>query len=265
MGLELFGGDQMPSSYAHYQFGTQVLPTLPADIRFSVQRYRTLYDLGLQGPDFFFYYKLGKDTAVKQLAGKYHHRTGRDVFGTICRNLSHPTDGELAYLYGLLGHYCLDSLCHPLVNEIVGDDSLAHNALESEFERFLMERSGVRKPHSYNRGIHLKCSKDQAALISRFYPEARPAQIHEGLNTMSVVLALLTIHAGAKKVLELMGDPNPGLLMHKMPDPAYVQYNDALLEGFNRALVLYPELLQQLHSHMAFGGELGKEFENIFG
>ena len=148
----------MPSSYAHYRFGDQALPVLPADIRRPLQRYRTLYDLGLQGPDFFFYYKLGKDTAVRRLAGTYHRRTGKDVFGTICRNPEPFSDGELAYLYGLLGHYCLDSLCHPLVHEIVGDDSLAHNALESEFERFLMERSGVRKPHGYNRGIHLKCS-----------------------------------------------------------------------------------------------------------
>lgn len=255
----------MPSSYAHYQFGAQVLPVLPADIRLPVQRYRTLFDLGLQGPDFFFYYKLGKDTPVKQLARKYHHRSGRAVFGEICRNLGNPADGELAYLYGLLGHYCLDSLCHPLVHEIVGDDSLAHNALESEFERFLMERSGVRKPHSYNRGVHLKCGKAQAEVISRFYPEAGPAQIKEGLNTMSAVLGLLTIHTGAKAVLGLMGDPNPGLLMHKGPDPAYAQYNGVLLEGFNWALDRYPELLQQLRSHMTLGENFGQEFESIFG
>lgn len=255
----------MPSSYAHYQFGAQALPTLPADIRFPIQRCRTLYDLGLQGPDFFFYYKLGKDTPVKRLARKYHYQTGREVFSKICRDLGHPTDAELAYLYGLLGHYCLDARCHPMIHEVSGEDDLAHNAMESEFDRFLMERSGVKKPHRYNRGIHLKCGKDSANLIARFYPEAEPAQIRESMNTMALVLRLLTLHPAAKKVLQLMGGAYPGLLMHRAPDPAHGQRNEALLERFHRALGQYPVCLQQLHSHLAFGEPFGEEFDVIFG
>lgn len=42
----------MPASYAHYRFGKQVLPALPAEIRQNIQRFRRLYDMGLQGPDF---------------------------------------------------------------------------------------------------------------------------------------------------------------------------------------------------------------------
>lgn len=255
----------MPSAYAHYQFGDQSLPTLPADICRPIQRCRTLFDLGLQGPDFFFYFKLGKNTPEKKLARQYHFRSGREVFGKICRDLEHPTEEELAYLYGLLGHYCLDAVCHPLVYEAVGENSLAHNALESEFDRFLLERSGVKKPHGYNRGVHLRCTRKEAAVIGRFYPEARPEQIREGLNTMSVVLGLLTVHAGAKKVLQLMGDPNPGLLMHKTPDPDFRDWNAGMLEGFNRALAQYPELLQQLHSHMTLGEPFGEDFDRIFG
>lgn len=255
----------MPSSYAHYQFGAQALPTLPADIRFPSQRYRTLFDLGLQGPDFFFYYKLGKDTPVRKLARKYHYQTGNQVFSKICRDLEHPSDGELAYLYGLLGHYCLDSHCHPMIHEATGEDALAHNAMESEFDRFLMERGGIPKPHRYNRGIHLKCGRGCGPVIARFYPEAEPEQILESLNTMAAVLGLLTLHPAAKKVLKLMGGAHPGLLMHRSADPAYAALNGPLLERFNRALARYPEYLQQLHSHLAFGEPFGGEFDAIFG
>lgn len=255
----------MPSSYAHYQFGAQALPTLPADIRVSAQRYRTLYDLGLQGPDFFFYYKLGKDTPIKQLARRCHHRTGTDFFTKICHDLGRPTTSQLAYLYGLLGHYCLDSVCHPLINETAGESGLAHNALESEFERFLMERSGVKKTTGYNRGRHLRCSRDCAEVIALFYPEATSAQIREGMNTMSVVLSLLTIHSGAEKVLQMMGGANPGLLMRRSPDPDYARYNEEVLEKFHLALAAYPDYLQQLHSYMAYGEPFGEEFEAIFG
>ena len=255
----------MPSCFAHYRFGEQLLPMLPADIRFPVQRHRSLFDLGLQGPDFFFYYKLGKKTPVRQLAREYHHQSGGQVFSKICRELGHPTDEETAYLYGLLAHYCLDAFCHPIVCRITGEDSMAHNALESEFDRFLLERSGIAKPHTHNRGSTIRCSAEQAAVIARFYPEAQPAQIRTALNTMGTVLGLLTIHAGAKRVLALMGPPNPGLLMHTSPDPAYAGYNPELLEGYSRALRAYPELLQQLHSHMAFGEALGEDFDPIFG
>lgn len=255
----------MPSAYAHYRFGEQLLPKLPADIRTLLQRHRRLFDLGLQGPDFFFYYKLGKDTPVRHLARKYHHRTGVEVFSKICEDLGHPTEEERAYLYGLLGHYCLDAVCHPIVCRVTGEDALTHNAMESEFERFLLEQSGVEKPHGYHRGATLRCSDGGAAVIGRFYPEAEPAQIKSALNTMGVVLGLLTIHPGAKIVLDLMGDPNPGLLMHKTPDPVYAGYNRELLDGCHRALLVYPELLRQLHEHMVNGKALGKEFEPIFG
>ena len=255
----------MPSAYAHHQFGAQLLPALSADIRIPVQRYRSLFDLGLQGPDFFFYYKLGKDTPVRQLAREYHHRTGAAVFSKICRDLGHPTEEELAYLYGLLAHYCLDSVCHPIVCRVTGEDGLAHNAMESEFERFLLARSGVKNPHSYHRGAAVRCSGDHGAVIARFYPEAKPQQIRQAVNTMGTVLGLLTVHAGAKRVLKLMGGPNPGLLMHRQADPAYAGYNEELLAGYRQALDLYPQLLQQLHSHMTLGEAFGEEFEAIFG
>ena len=46
----------MPSSYAHYRFGTQVLDLMPADIREPILRNRALFDAGLQGPDFLFFH-----------------------------------------------------------------------------------------------------------------------------------------------------------------------------------------------------------------
>ena len=255
----------MPSCFAHYRFGEQLLPMLPEDIRFPVQRHRHLFDLGLQGPDFFFYYRLGKNTPVRQLAGEYHHRTGAQVFSKICRELGKAKDEELAYLCGLLAHYCLDAVCHPIVSRVTGEDALAHNAMESEFDRFLLARCGISRPHAHNRGRTLRCGGKDAAVIGRFYPEVKPEQIRAAVNTMGTVLGLLTVHAGAKRVLALMGDPNPGLLMHKAPDPAYSGYDPELLEGYDRAVGLYPELLRQLHGHMTLANPLGDDFDPIFG
>ena len=57
----------MPSCYAHYRFGVHVLQTLPEQVQKQIEANRNLFDLGLQGPDFFFFYRLGKNTLVKKL------------------------------------------------------------------------------------------------------------------------------------------------------------------------------------------------------
>ena len=46
----------MPANYAHYRFGKQLLSGMCPNDRRSIQRFRRLYDMGLHGPDIFFYY-----------------------------------------------------------------------------------------------------------------------------------------------------------------------------------------------------------------
>lgn len=254
----------MPSSYAHFRFGDRALPGLEGKFRKPIQQHRRLYDLGQQGPDFFFFYQMGRDTPVRKLARQYHYTPGGEVFGRICRELVHPTDAELAYLYGLLGHYCLDSLCHPLVSKRA-ENGLEHNAMESEFDRFLLDRDGIVKPYRYNRGRHLQCGRTSSPVIARFYPEAEEVQIRRSLNTMSAVLGLLTFHGGAKQVLHLMGGAHPGLLMGKEPNERYAQSNRELLELFRQSQIRYADYLQQLHGHLYDRKPFGKEFQAIFG
>ena len=46
----------MPSTYAHYRFGQEVLKELPNDIKKIIIENKELYDIGLHGPDLLFYY-----------------------------------------------------------------------------------------------------------------------------------------------------------------------------------------------------------------
>ena len=70
----------MPASYAHYRFGKLLLPQLPADVRQTIQRFRRMYDLGLQGPDFFFYYNIFMKTSTGALGSTFHRQTGQEFF-----------------------------------------------------------------------------------------------------------------------------------------------------------------------------------------
>ena len=94
----------MPSCYAHNRFGQQAVPSVPETIRRVIEKHRQLFDLGLQGPDFFFYYRPWMDTPVRKLGHEFHYHTGREFFSRVCRELEQPREEELAYLYGLLGH-----------------------------------------------------------------------------------------------------------------------------------------------------------------
>ena len=46
----------MPALYAHNKFGKLVIPKLPSTIKETVRKYPNEFRMGLQGPDFLFFY-----------------------------------------------------------------------------------------------------------------------------------------------------------------------------------------------------------------
>ena len=77
----------MPAAYAHYRFGAAMLNAMPGDISRSVKRYRRLYDVGLHGPDLFFFYNPLISTKAGKLGGKFHSQTGQEFFTRVCRSI----------------------------------------------------------------------------------------------------------------------------------------------------------------------------------
>ena len=57
----------MPAFYAHYRFGCDVLKQLPEDIRSICTAHRGLFDIGLHGPDIYFFYRLCGTQALRAL------------------------------------------------------------------------------------------------------------------------------------------------------------------------------------------------------
>ena len=89
----------MSATYAHYRFGAQMLPRMPADLSRTARRHRRLFEVGLHGPDLFFYYRPGIPAKLRVLGHKFHIQTGREFFSRICRNLRlEPSEAAQAYL-----------------------------------------------------------------------------------------------------------------------------------------------------------------------
>ena len=255
----------MPSSYAHHRFGRELLPALPPDVRQCVQRFRRMYDLGLQGPDFFFYYNPYFKTTIGDLGKVYHLKTGLEFFPAACAAAT--SEAAKAYLYGLLGHYCLDSTCHPFVNRLVSIGEARHVPLESELERFFLLSDGETAPESYDISKRFRLTRGEYMTVAAFYPPATGGAVSWAVKNMAFSLRFLA-SPKRKRNVALLQKVKPSLIEHMIPaqdNPDLAPYVQELAELYGSALSQYPVLLAQLLAHQKNGQPLGEEFSPNFG
>lgn len=255
----------MPANYAHYRFGKQLLPTLPADVRQCIQRFRRLFDVGLHGPDILVYYNPLLKTAVGDLNGTYHMQTGQALFPRACATAS--SEAAKAYLYGLLGHYCLDGLCHPYIQQLVDIGEARHMLLEAEFDRFLMAKDGIPSPHTYELSNRLKLTRGECMTVAEFYPPATGANISQSLKMMIFCTKFMASpkRAQHEKLLKAIKPSvcDAFIPLEEIEELAlYVRELDAL---YQQAMERYPILLAQIQDHMQTGVPLGEDFARDFG
>ena len=252
----------MPASYAHYRFGKQLLPVLPSDVRQTIQRFRRMYDMGLQGPDFFFYYNIFMKTSTGQLGTIFHHQSGKEFFPEACKAAT--SDAARAYLYGLLGHYCLDSTCHPFVNRLATIGEAEHVPLESEFERFLLVRDKEASPQTFDMSRFLKLTRGECMTVSAFYPGSTGAKVARSVHAMAFFIRLLAHPKNGPFLQKFF----PGLWQHSIPageNPDLAPYMGELRDLYSQALDRYPALLQEVTAHLQTGEPFTEAFAPDFG
>lgn len=139
----------MPSIYAHYLFGQRTFEDLPDAMRKCISRARPHFDLGLQGPDFFYYGSIFRDQTALNFGERMHAESMHETLETILREL-HVRNGQerggltveqSSYLMGFIGHFTLDSIVHPYVYRIQGKLE-NHLALETDFDSYLLRQKG---------------------------------------------------------------------------------------------------------------------------
>lgn len=261
----------MPSNYAHYRFGAAVLTTLPADIRRSIQRFRRLYDVGMHGPDLFYYHNPVTKNGTGTLGIRYHEITGKNFFTRVCRTIRmERSEAAKAYLYGVLCHYVLDSCLHPSVRELCESTGATHMEIEMEFDRFLLETDGKMPPNGQKLTKHLDLTEGECETVAKFYPPATGKTVRSALRSMVFFTKLLTAPEGIRrKMVEMgvgiLGKETKGVILREKPNEKCTCANAVLLEQYDRAMALLPEYLQQLQANMTYSAPLEAEFEKPFG
>lgn len=258
----------MPAEYAHYRFGRLAFSALPEEPRRTVQRFRQLFDVGLHGPDLFFYYQPLWRTKMGELGSRFHALSGQEFFSRAAEQLrENPSEGGEAYLYGVLCHYALDSMCHPFVREAVEEGRAGHLELETEFDRYLMTLDGAESPHTQNRARHVHLTWGESVTVASFYPPAGAFAVRRSAGSMAAVNRILAIKN--RKLLEsvfrLGGSSAAQMVMYSRANHKCAQMMEPLMTLFGEALARYPGMAAQLNGLIRSQASLDEAFDKTFG
>lgn len=134
----------MPSTYAHFCFGREVLAALPQEMQSLLWPEQNLFSIGLHGPDilFFDHPLLGR---VSRLGHRMHKQSGAAFFRPAGRSWPRWSfrRRKPAYLYGFLCHFALDRACHGYIAGQIARSGVAHTEIEVEFDRSLLVQAGL--------------------------------------------------------------------------------------------------------------------------
>ncbi len=257
----------MPATYAHIQFSHQVLPEIP---ECRVGDWLRLYEVGCHGPDPLFYCNPFWKNEIARLGAAFHQMSGREFFAPIARRLARdPDPREAGFAWGLLTHYCLDSHCHPYVNQADREGLCGHSELETEFDRMLMAAEGEERPHRRDLSRHLRLTPEDCALAARCLPGVTPQQLGASVKNMGLFLRILGSRTIISRemlegVLPMLGDLRQHLMSRHRVDRLEPMTRE-LLNRYCQAQEAFPTLAGQFREAIQTGKELGPEFDPIFG
>ena len=246
------GKYKMPSTYAHYRFGQEVLKELPNDIKKIIIENKELYDIGLHGPDILFYYLPLKTNEINSIGYNMHEKTGKEVFDTFRKMMTSKKqiNHYLAYYYGFICHFALDATCHGYIEKRIHESGVSHGEIEVEFDRFLMIEDGL-DPIRHKLTNHIIPSIDYARIIAPFF-NVTAQQVVKSLESMKFYNDLLIAPSKLKRkfiyaLLRITENYQEmhGLLVNYEANPLCKDSTEKLNQFYKQAIKKAVELISE--------------------
>lgn len=262
----------MPTTYAHYKLGVKVIERLPHQAKETVLQYRELFDIGVHGPDIFFYHNPIIQNSLVRLGVRMHHEAGSVFFKRAASIVRKNTEKEAhkAYLYGFLCHFALDVTCHGYIGEYIEKSGIGHYEIEAEFDRELLEHDGYTAVSRCLTG-HLHANAENAKVISDFWKEVSVKQAKQTIDRMIFFLNLLRAPSRMKRgilfgIMRIAGlyEPMHGLVINYQENPACRESTDWLMAHFDEAAALAAGLITEYERYIQTGGSLSDTFSYDF-
>lgn len=211
----------MPGFTTHYLFGQQTYQRLRASgLKQNIQKFHTVFSLGLQGPDIFFYDILSLILSDKNPGSVAHtadtHRFLHYLLESP-RIFPEKKEQEIAkaYIVGFIGHYLLDTVCHPYIYAMtcVNDRQKGyigrHIRLETDLDTALLWFYLRRRPSEFHQNETIAVTREQRTVVSsllnyafsKTYPGVGPTRkrIVQAIHGMQIGTKLLYDPTGRKK------------------------------------------------------------------
>ncbi len=263
----------MPTTYAHYKFGKEVISALPRPLQSSIENNRELFDIGLHGPDLLFYYKALIKNPVNSQGYALHERMADEFFQHAVEVIGKSEDpaAARAYIYGFICHFALDSECHPYIEKMIQTGGVTHSQIEMEFDRLLLKEDYI-NPVRHLSTRHIHPSRKNAEVIAPFFNDMTPELVEKSMKSMIFFHKLLLapgkykrkILFGCMKIAGQYKDKK-GMVMSLEPDPACRDYCQLLKRLYAGAVPLAAGLIIQYQKALFEGKELPDRFHRTFG
>lgn len=263
----------MPTTYAHYKFGKDVIDTLPKHFQKAIESKRELYDIGLHGPDILFYYRVFMTNHVNTTGYELHDQPADAFFFQAAQIIKRSLDQEAAraYIYGFICHFALDSECHKYVEKMIQVSGVSHSEIEMEFDRLLLTEDHI-DPVSYLGTNHIHPTMKNAEVIAPFFEEVSAKEVKKSLTSMIQVHKLLLAPNPGKRrflfgAMKLAGqyESKHGMVMSETPNPACEDYCRLLKKLYKGAVPLAVGLIIKYQKLLSDGTELPSRFHETFG
>lgn len=258
----------MPGNYAHYRFGQSALALLEPEQQRTARRFRQLFDMGLHGPDLFYY--TGSMSSNGKTGKRFHAMTGTAFFSHVIRSLKlKPSEGAMAYFYGLVAHYALDSIMQPFITTNANENRTAIQIM-TEFDRYLLILDGKKPPHLQDFSEHIQLTAGECQTVAALYPGVSASQTQKAVKSMARCIKGTVLPKGAARdarlvLLNLTARETAQRVISLRPNRACAPLNISLLRLYEMAETRYAALMALLQLHMRQNTPLGTDFAAVFG
>lgn len=208
----------MPGFVTHYLFGRDMYHKLKnAPLRSNLYHNRGAYGLGLQGPDIFFYYLPSYVLHGNNIGALAHiEETNAFFHGLILSHdlLTNETDRQIAeaYLLGFLGHYMLDTTCHPYIYAMshykgrTNEYYSKHAYLETDIDTALLKKKLHRQPRDFKIFHTFALTARQKKVIANLLYDAYHYAFPElPVSRATMHLGIFSIHLGTRMLRDTTG------------------------------------------------------------
>ena len=261
----------MPANFAHFKFGKLVLATLPMEEKKVILDAFDSFAVGVHGPDILFYYKpIGKN-AVNQKGNRMHEEEAYPFFQKakatyLSRN---RREEDLAYLFGFICHFALDSTCHPIVEQTMAEKKVPHVLVESSFDRYLLLKSG-HDPERYDTAKHVMVKEETIQDVS-VYLEVTRKEARKCLKSIDFYSRPIRPRNAFKRNFLKLGMKVAGvyssLYPMVIPEKKYHDLDDSdalLFHKMNKAVEFAKELITNYNSFIKDGNSLDERFKRNY-